>query len=404
MSRPLDRTASLPELGAVDRENGEFWAENAFTMIGEGKNLSAYERNRVFLNTGEGIDFLDASFASAADIDSDSRSAIVADFLHIPLAWMLGPMIATSIAALSGLKIIMPRIILSFILILLGLYIGNYIDQNLINQIGQWFWTSLVMLGYIIISVIFVSKYLEKFSGYNRKTSIFSAAPGALGPLLILAEHEKSDLSKVATSHLIRLIIIITLFPFVVDNFSKLSSNSVAEFNFLNQNHFNLLTLFVASIIFIQIFDKFKIPAPLLSGTLVACGILQIADVASYKLPDQSINFCLLILGASVGCRFADKSLNEVAKNSFHSLVATFFLVVLGVIAAIIAGYIVDKNFFTLLLSYCPGGIYEVAVIAIAFDLDPDFVSFHHIIRLLMILFIVPLILRLINKKGSSNP
>jgi len=261
-------------------------------------------------------------------------SAIIADFLHIPLAWMLGPMIATSIAALSGLKIIMPRIILSFILILLGLYIGNYIDQNLINQIGQWFWTSLVMFGYIIISVIFVSKYLEKFSGYNRKTSIFSAAPGALGPLLILAEHEKSDLSKVATSHLIRLIIIITLFPFIVDNFSKLSSNSMPEFSFLEQNHFDLLILLIASIILILIFDKFKIPAPLLSGTLVACGILQIADVASYKLPDQSINFCLLILGASVGCRFADKSLKEVAKNSFHSFVATFFLVVLGIVAA----------------------------------------------------------------------
>ena len=330
-------------------------------------------------------------------------SAIVADFLHIPLAWMLGPMIATSIAALSGLKIIMPRIILSFILIFLGLYIGNYIDQNLINQIGQWFWTSLVMLGYIIISVIFVSKYLEKFSGYNKKTSIFSAAPGALGPLLILAEHEKSDLSQVATSHLIRLIIIITLFPFIVDNFSQLDSNPIPEFNFLNQNHFDLLILLISSIILIVIFDKLKIPAPLLSGTLVASGILQISDVASYKLPDQSIDFCLLILGASVGCRFANKSLNEVIKNSFHSFVATFFLVVLGIIAAILAGYIVDKNFFTLLLSYCPGGIYEVAVIAIAFDLDPEFVSFHHIIRLLMILFIVPIILKLINKKGSSN-
>ena len=39
----------------------------------------------------------------------------------------------------------------------------------------------------------------------------FSAAPGALGPLLILAENEKSDLSQVATSHLIRLIIIINI-------------------------------------------------------------------------------------------------------------------------------------------------------------------------------------------------
>ena len=62
------------------------------------------------------------------------------------------------------------------------------------------------MLIYIIVSVLIVSKYLQAFSKYERKTSVFSAAPGALGPLLILAEDEKSDLSQVATSHLIRLI------------------------------------------------------------------------------------------------------------------------------------------------------------------------------------------------------
>ena len=151
----------------------------------------------------------------------------------------------------------------------------------------------------------------------------------------------------------------------------------------------------------ILIFDKIGIPAALLSGTLVASGILQISEVASYKLPEQSINYCLLILGASVGCRFADKSVNEVAKNTFHSFIATLLLVVLGVIAALIAGYFVDTDFLTLLLSFCPGGIYEVAVIAIAFDLDPNFVAFHHIIRLLMILFTVPLILKIVDKKKA---
>ena len=99
-----------------------------------------------------------------------------------------------------------------------------------------------------------------------------------------------------------------------------------------------------------------------------------------------------------MGCRFADKTFNDVAKNAFHSFIATFLLVFLGVVAALIASLIIDKNFFTLLLSYCPGGIYEVAVIAIFFNLDPEFVSFHHIIRLLMILFVVPFILRFIKK------
>ena len=255
------------------------------------------------------------------------------------------------------------------------------------------------MLIYIVVSVLLVSKYLQKFSGYGKKTSIFSAAPGALGPLLILAEDEKSDLSQVATSHLIRLIIIITVFPFIVNSFYNVDSTNVAETLIESQDNIDLLILIFLSIIFIILFDKFKIPAALLAGTLVASGLLQITDIASYKLPPNIIDFCLLILGASVGCRFADKTFKEIAKNSLHSFVATLLLVLLGLIAAFFAGLVIEKNFFTLLLSYCPGGIYEVAVIAIFFDLDPEFVSFHHIIRLLLILFIVPIILKILNKK-----
>ena len=327
-------------------------------------------------------------------------SAIFADFFHIPLAWFLGPMLVTSLASLLGLKIKMPRLVLSSILILLGLYIGNYIDKSLFNQMHQWIWTSLIMLFYIIVSVLIVSKYLEKFSNYEKKTSIFSAAPGALGPLMILAEDEKTDLSQVATSHLIRLIIIITIFPFIVNSFYDVKELEVAQVVIEDQNLKHLVVLIASSVILIYFFDKLKIPAALLTGTLIASGVLQITEVASYQISPDIIDYCLLILGASVGCRFADKTFSEIGRNALHSFVATFLLVVLGVIAALVAGLIIDKNFFTLLLSYCPGGIYEVAVIAIFFDLDPEFVSFHHIIRLLMILFIVPIVLKIIAKKG----
>ena len=88
-----------------------------------------------------------------------------------------------------------------------------------------------------------------------------------------------------------------------------------------------------------------KIPAALLAGTLVASGLLQITEIASYKLSPKIVDYCLLILGASVGCRFADKTFNEVAKNTFHSFIATFLLVALGLLAAFAASLIIDKNF-----------------------------------------------------------
>ncbi len=324
--------------------------------------------------------------------------AIIAEYFKLPLAWFLGPMLVTAVGALMGLKIKIPRLVLSSILILLGLYIGNYIDKSLFSQIHEWLFTSFIMFVYIILSIFIVSVYLQKFSKYEKKTSIFSAAPGALGPLLILAEDQKTDLSHVATSHLIRLIIIVTVFPFFVNSYYDAELGSFVQENLKNQSIYNLLILIIFSLVLIFIFDKFKVPAALLAGTLVASGLLQITEIASYQISSNIVDYCLLILGASVGCRFADKTFNEVARNAFHSFIATFLLVSLGLVAALAASLVIDKSFFTLLLSYCPGGIYEVAVIAIFFNLDPEFVSFHHIIRLLMILFVVPIILRFLKK------
>ena len=222
-------------------------------------------------------------------------SALIAEFFNVPLAWFLGPMIITSLASLSGFKTKMPRLVLSSVLIFLGLYIGNYVDKTLFSQIQQWAWTSLIMFVYIILSVLIVSKYLQKFSQYDKKTSIFSAAPGALGPLMILAEDEKSDLSQVATSHLIRLIIIITVFPFFVNTFYTGEEISSSTIILEKQNIFHLIILIFFSIILILIFDKLRLPAALLSGTLVASGFLQIFEFASYKFSDETINYCLLI-------------------------------------------------------------------------------------------------------------
>ena len=78
-------------------------------------------------------------------------SSLVADYFNIPLAWFLGPMLITSLAALMGLKVKMPRLVLSAVLIVLGLYIGNYIDKSLLAQMHQWIWTSLIMLVYICL-------------------------------------------------------------------------------------------------------------------------------------------------------------------------------------------------------------------------------------------------------------
>ena len=79
MTQPLDRTARIKAVGAIDENAGEFWVENPFDITSSGYNLSAFERNRLYVNH-DGRSFVDASYATGTDIDADSRSVVTADF------------------------------------------------------------------------------------------------------------------------------------------------------------------------------------------------------------------------------------------------------------------------------------------------------------------------------------
>lgn len=79
MSQPYNRGARIAAPGQLDAKLQEFWVENPWEIVREGHNLSAFERNRAFLNL-RGQGFVDISFVSGADSDGDGRAAVTGDF------------------------------------------------------------------------------------------------------------------------------------------------------------------------------------------------------------------------------------------------------------------------------------------------------------------------------------
>jgi len=76
VAQPYDRSGIVPPAG--DLEKDQFWVGNPWAIVAAQKNLSAYERNRTFLNLGLGR-FVDVSFFSGADSDGDGRAVVAAD-------------------------------------------------------------------------------------------------------------------------------------------------------------------------------------------------------------------------------------------------------------------------------------------------------------------------------------
>lgn len=79
MSQPFNRRATVPAPGKLDAGLEEFWVSNPWDIVRDGHNLSAYERNRTYLNV-PGRGFLDISYLTGADSDGDGRCVVAADF------------------------------------------------------------------------------------------------------------------------------------------------------------------------------------------------------------------------------------------------------------------------------------------------------------------------------------
>lgn len=78
----------MPAPGKLDETLGEFWVSNPWQIVAHGHNLSAFERNRVFLNA-KGKDFFDISHLTGADSDGDGRSVVAADFRNVGMQDLL---------------------------------------------------------------------------------------------------------------------------------------------------------------------------------------------------------------------------------------------------------------------------------------------------------------------------
>lgn len=78
MSQPTDRLKDLAPVGELDEERGEFWISNPWTMNNSPLNVSAYERNQVFLQLAPDR-YAEIGHLTGTDSDGDGRGVSVAD-------------------------------------------------------------------------------------------------------------------------------------------------------------------------------------------------------------------------------------------------------------------------------------------------------------------------------------
>ena len=121
-------------------------------------------------------------------------------------------------------------------------------------------------------------------------------------------------------------------------------------------------------------------------------GLFYTFEIIDARFPDAFINIAFIFLGTALGTRLNGLKIKELLFFIFHGIIVSSILVIVAMITAYLLTYI-GFEFIPTFLSFAPGGIHEMVVISVAYNIDPIFVSYHHFLRIFIIVLFLPFLL-----------
>ena len=321
--------------------------------------------------------------------------------IGLPLPWLLGSLGLNLLFAFTSVKIEFPTKLLNPVFLIIGIILGGTFNISLLYKIHLWIFSSLAMFFCTIISTILASYYFYKICNFGKFISILAALPGAFVPIsAALLEFGKNKEDKnVLIPQATRVIFIVSFFPiFFIKNlgFSEVSGynfNNVYDYKYFVEISFLLSICFIFS----KLLKKYNIPSPALIASMALSGLFYTFEIIDSRFPDTFINIAFVFLGTALGTRLNGLKINELFYFIFHGLIVSLILVIVAMITAYLLTYI-GFDFIPTFLSFAPGGIHEMIVMSVAYNIDPIFVSYHHFLRIFIIILFLPFLLKKFQK------
>ena len=316
--------------------------------------------------------------------------------IGLPLPWLLGSLGLNLCFAFTSYKIIFPTKLLNPIFLIVGIILGGTLNVTLLYKIHLWIFSSVAMLLCTIISTILAGYYFFKVCKFSKFISVLAALPGAFVPIsAALLEFGKSKNDKgVLIPQATRVIFIVSFVPIFF--ISKLGFSEMTGYNYQNiydyKYFLEIAFLLIICFIFANILKRYKIPSPTLIGAMALSGAFYTFELVNARFPDVLINIAFIFLGTALGTRLNGLKIKELLFFIFHGIIVSSILVIVAMITAYLLTFI-GFEFVPTFLSFAPGGIHEMVVISVAYNIDPIFVSYHHFLRIFIIVLFLPFLL-----------
>ena len=324
-------------------------------------------------------------------------------WLKMPLAWMLGAMTATTIAALFGLPVRMHLGTRAAVSTILGVLLGATFTPALLSQVLAWPMTLGSLIVYIVVSLALGILWFTRVIGTDRVTGFFAAAPGGVNEMVLVGGRMGGDERVISLNHALRIMLVVSIVPI----WMRLSADSVLPVTVAGSNGGSWTATDVAllvgcALVGYPLGKALRLPAAGLLGPMILSAIVHIAGFTEAKPPAVLVAAAQVVLGAGIGARFVGTSWRSVVQMLGQGLGMTAILLGLSTAAALILSQVTDYPFSTLLLAFAPGGIVEMSIVALAIGSDVAFIATHQVARLAIVMVLAPLVFRWLSGRKKT--
>lgn len=325
--------------------------------------------------------------------------------LKMPLAWMMGAMVLTTIAALSGVPVHVPGRLRSVMVSILGVLLGSTFTPQALQRVGEWPITLIGLVIYLAVVTGVLFLYFRRVMGFDVPTAYFSATPGGLNEMTLVGRALGGDDRAIALVHGARIMLVVLTLPLwfrfaygASSSGGGAGTGTLAAIGWLDGS-----ALIACAVVGPLLGRLLRMPAYRLVGPMLASAAVHISGLTASVPPWELVAMAQVVVGTFIGARFAGAPLKWVFKIIGSSLISTSIMLGATIGFAWVLAPLTGIPFEAVVLAYSPGGLAEMSLIALSLGVETAFVATHHVARISMIVIAAPLVFRKLRGRAPPN-
>lgn len=319
-----------------------------------------------------------------------------------PAGWLSGAFLAVMVFAVAGRPLSIPDPAARVVFVLLGIILGSAVTPATVMRLAAWPFSLVLLTFAMAVITIAVAGYLKLVHGWDNLSALFASAPGALSQALAMAAQTGADVRSVAMVQAVRIVVFVVVLPLLMGH-AEISGAApgLQRGSALAAHPSELAALVVICALVATLAQRFRMPGGLIVGAMTASGILHGSGLISAAMPPGIAIACFVALGAVIGARFVGVDVRMLGRLAGPALGALALGSVLALGFALLAANLLSLRTAEVFLAYVPGGLEAMSILAFALNLDPVFVSAHHLARYVFLSMALPAAAAWAKRSGS---